>query len=108
MVKDIASRGRGRAAWCSSSIRIKLQLGKIFSTVRNDHTERQCRYLSFSIPHLSSNTPIKRSFVLLQFHNLLITSSSAYPYFSEQLVVVREGGEGRMWDMEVLQSQCLA
>ena len=100
-------RGRGRAARYSS-IKITLRLGNIFSTVRNDHTGRQCGYFSFSISHLSSPTPIKRSFVLLQFRNLPITSSSAYPYFREQLVVVREGGEGRMWGMEILQSQCLA
>ena len=111
MAKDIPSnrigRGRGRAARYSS-IKITLWLGNIFSTVRNDHTGRQCRYLAFSIPHLSSHTPIKQSFVLLQFHNLPITSSSAYQYFRDQLVVVREGGEGRMWGMRVLQSQCLA
>ena len=111
MAKDIPSnrigRGQGRAAQYSS-IKITLRLGNIFSTVCNDHTGHQCRYLSFSILHLSSPIPIKWPFILLQFHNLPITSSSAYPYFSKQLVVVQEGGEGRMWDMEVLQSQCLA
>ena len=111
MAKDIPSnrigRGRGRAARYSS-IKIRLRLGNIFSTVHNDHTGRQCRYLSFSFPHLSSPIHTKRSFVLLQFHSLPITSSSAYPYFREQLVVVREGEEGNMWGMEVVESQRLA
>ena len=54
---------------------------------------------------ISAPLVLSNGLVFLLFHKITIAPSSAYRYFREQLVVVREGGEVRTWGIEVVESQ---